>query len=267
MYDPFTKNYPNIAQSFGILGILILSSLLLSPVTFLKAMIGDEAALLLYYLMAIGIPFWIIYSIRKRRSGIHSFNFSIRNKRPVPWIIIGAVTLLTGVIMPIMSSIPMPEAIENAFREANINMTGIFGFITLVLAAPILEELIFRGVMLDGLLKRYSPAKSILVSAIFFGLFHLNPWQFVAGFFAGILAGWVYYKTRSVTYPIIVHASINLTAFIMNSLEIDYGSFEMFGGVKNLILLIACSLLILYLSIYFLRKEFANTKTTVNIKI
>lgn len=46
----------------------------------------------------------------------------------------------------------------------------------MVIAAPVLEELIFRGMMLEGLLKKYSPVTSIIISSILFGVAHLNPW-------------------------------------------------------------------------------------------
>jgi membrane protease YdiL (CAAX protease family) len=59
-----------------------------------------------------------------------------------------------------------------------------------VVVAPILEEIVFRGMLLRGFLKHYSVRKSIIISAIFFGIAHMNPWQFIAGLAAGIVLGW-----------------------------------------------------------------------------
>jgi membrane protease YdiL (CAAX protease family) len=265
MTESTTTNYPNVAQSFGITGIVILGMLLLSPVNLvLNKLIGKEASMLIYYLLAIGIPLWIVYSIRKSKTNCHSFNLTIENKRIIPLVIIGTIALLFGIITPIGNLIPMPESIKKAFMDFG-SQTGIFAFFLMVIAAPILEELIFRGIILDGLLKNYSPTKSILISSLLFGLVHLNTWQFVTGLIIGIFSGWVYYRTRSLSFSIIIHASANLSGFLMRFfIDIDSSMdgtlLYMYGGLTNLILAIVGSVLIVTVCIYFLRKEFERLK-------
>jgi uncharacterized protein len=263
MTESKIKIYPNVAESFGITGIVILGMLLFSPVNLvLNKLIGNEASMLIYYLLAIGIPFWIVYSIKKSKTNYLSFNLTIENKRIIPLIIIGTIALLFGIISPIGNLIPMPESIKKAFMDFG-SQTGIFAFFLMVIAAPILEELIFRGIILDGLLKKYSSTKSILISSLLFGLVHLNPWQFVTGLIIGIFSGWVYYRTRSLSYSIIIHASANLSGFIMRYF-IDFDSFmddtlvEMYGGLSNLIIAIIGSIIIVAVCVYFLRKEFSK---------
>jgi uncharacterized protein len=263
MTESKIKIYPNVAESFGITGIVILGMLLFSPVNLvLNKLIGNEASMLIYYLLAIGIPFWIVYSIKKSKTNYLSFNLTIENKRIIPLIIIGTIALLFGIITPIGNLIPMPESIKKAFMDFG-SQTGIFAFFLMVIAAPILEELIFRGIILDGLLKKYSSTKSILISSLLFGLVHLNPWQFVTGLIIGIFSGWVYYRTRSLSYSIIIHASANLSGFIMRYF-IDFDSFmddtlvEMYGGLSNLIIAIIGSIIIVAVCVYFLRKEFSK---------
>jgi uncharacterized protein len=266
MTEPTTTNYPNVAQSFGITGIVILGMLLLSPVNLvLNKFIGKEASMLIYYLLAIGIPFWIVYSIRKSKTNYHSFNLTIENTRIIPLVIVGTIALLFGIISPIGNLIPMPESIRKAFMDFG-SQTGIFAFFLMVIAAPILEELIFRGIILDGLLKKYSSTKSILISSLLFGLVHLNPWQFVTGLIIGIFSGWVYYRTRSLSFSIIIHAAANLSGFLMRYF-IDNDSFmddtlvEMYGGLTNLILAIIGSIVIVAVCVYLLRKEFSKTES------
>jgi membrane protease YdiL (CAAX protease family) len=141
---------------------------------------------------------------------------------------------------------------------------GLLMFAALVIAAPILEELIFRGIMLDGLLKIYSPVKAIVISSLFFGLIHLNPWQFVGGALVGGFMGWVYYHTRSVLATILIHASFNLTAFSLGyfiDIEVimDLPYAEVLGGMTNYILFIAGSILITLTCVFFLNKEFKES--------
>ena len=85
MIESTTKSYPSVSQSFGITGILILGVLLFSPVDLLlNKFIGKEASMLICYLLSIGIPSWIVYLIRKRKTDAHSFNLTVKNKRIIP---------------------------------------------------------------------------------------------------------------------------------------------------------------------------------------
>jgi membrane protease YdiL (CAAX protease family) len=69
---------------------------------------------------------------------------------------IAVIGLQIGLISPIVDLIPMPESIQKIFLEFS-KQNGPFSFMAVVIAAPIFEELIFRGVILDGLLRNYSP--------------------------------------------------------------------------------------------------------------
>ncbi len=58
MTEPTIKNYPDVAQSFGITGIVILGMLLLIPVNIvLNNLIGKEASMLIYYIFQLGFLF------------------------------------------------------------------------------------------------------------------------------------------------------------------------------------------------------------------
>lgn len=231
----------------------------------LSKIINKEAAKLLYYLFAIGIPFLIVYSIRKRKTGKYSFEIGIKNKRIIPSLILGLIALLLGIIGPIGSLIPMPEIIKEIFRGSR-SQTGVSAFILMVIAAPILEELIFRGIILDGLLSKYTPFKSILISSLLFGLVHLNPWQFVTGFMIGIFMGWVYYNTRSVLPTIIIHAAANLVGFSVRIFADAESSLnntlaDNYGGITNFVLAIIGYVIVVLVCVYYLKKEFIKNGT------
>ncbi len=151
--------------------------------------------------------------------------------------------------------------------------TGPLTFLTMVVAAPIFEELIFRGIILDGLLKRYKPLKSILVSAMLFGLVHLNPWQFVTGFIIGIFCGWVYYNTRSLLACILIHAAANVTGFFMRFIIHDVNSIfdsdpnEMYGGFTNFLIVTGGCIVLALACIWFLNNKFSTGISTEQIEV
>ena len=257
------QNYPSIAQSWGILGIMIASAVLLIPVTLINVPMSVGAITLVGTLLGTGVPCWIVHGIRKKKTNIDSFNLTIENPRIIPLIVLAAIPLNLGIAGPLMDLIPMSDFFRNMMLELGSDQ-GLLMFAALVIAAPILEELIFRGIMLDGLLKIYSPVKAIVISSLFFGLIHLNPWQFVGGALVGGFMGWVYYHTRSVLATILIHASFNLTAFSLGyfiDIEVimDLPYAEVLGGMTNYILFIAGSILITLTCVFLLNKEFKES--------
>jgi membrane protease YdiL (CAAX protease family) len=80
-----------------------------------------------------------------------------------------------------------------------------------VVMAPIFEEIIFRGIIQKGFInKGMKPFSALFISSLVFGLAHGNPWQFVGAVLLGSVLGLVYYKTKSLLMPILLHAFNNL---------------------------------------------------------
>jgi membrane protease YdiL (CAAX protease family) len=75
--------------------------------------------------------------------------------------------------------------------------------------APVVEEMLFRGIILRGFLARYSRAQAIWGSAALFGLAHRNIYQFVAALLIGAVSGWLYERARSLVPCIALHAGYN----------------------------------------------------------
>lgn len=154
----------------------------------------------------------IKYAIRKSndKQGFPvKVNFSKVKTGIVPLLVLGALSTVVP-LSQLSSIIPMPVSVQNAFKLTFTK--DFFSIFTAVLAAPILEEILCRGIILKGLLQNYQPAKAIIVSATFFAAIHLNPWQALPAFFSGLFLGWVYYKTQSVFSGMIIHGTINAAA-------------------------------------------------------
>lgn len=255
------KTYPSIGQSWGIMGIAILSALIFSPLQLaLTHVIGVESAFFLYYVVSMGGAFAFAHFMRKKEIGVTNYHIHSSTPKIIILASIGALALQLGILSPLTSLIPMPDIFMQMMLQIG-NMNGVFGFITLVIAAPILEELIFRGVILDGLLKRYSPVKSIFISSLLFGIVHLNPWQFIAAMGIGVFMGWIYHKTHNLSLTIVIHFVNNLFAFItmqFGNMEEELGkSFvESSGGLTNAILIIVGGILAFTLCTWWLFKTF-----------
>lgn len=253
--------FPGTAESWGILGICIFSMLSFAPVNLLlDNLLGVEISFLVYYLLALGAPFAFAHFMRNKRSIIKDYDFSLSSIKITVLVSISMIALQTAIISPITNSIPMPEFMKEIFLDL-ANRKGVFSFMAIVIAAPVIEELIFRGIMLDGLLRRYSPRKSIVLSSVLFGLCHLNPWQFISATVVGLFSGWVYYKTRKLTLSITIHAVNNGVAFVgMLFMDVEKmmekSLIEMYGGIFNAILITAVAFAASIIGLYLLRKEF-----------
>ncbi len=100
------------------------------------------------------------------------------------------------------------DAVVDSTTELVSTLPPALTFVAVVILAPIIEELIFRKIMIDRL-SRYGESVAIVVSAISFGLFHGNFYQFFYAAMIGLVLGYMYAKTRNILYPIALHAIIN----------------------------------------------------------
>lgn len=87
-------------------------------------------------------------------------------------------------------------------------------FLTVCVLAPIVEELMFRKLMIDRL-SVVGEGPAILFSAVAFGFFHGNIYQIVYATAIGFVYGYVYCKTRKIHYTIILHAIANFLGSIV----------------------------------------------------
>jgi membrane protease YdiL (CAAX protease family) len=83
------------------------------------------------------------------------------------------------------------------------------------IAAPILEELLFRGIVLRRLLAWTPPWAAILVSSALFGMIHMNLFQGLYAFIAGALLAVLYVRTKSLWYPVVGHMAFNITNILL----------------------------------------------------
>jgi uncharacterized protein len=120
----------------------------------------------------------------------------------------GVAAIIAGTASVLERLLPAPSFLEKLILHA-----GPFAVIVL---APLTEEPLHRGLILGGMLKRYSRSKAVVLSALVFGIAHMNPWQFVAAFFLGLFLGWIVAETGSLWLPLLGHALHNATFFLLH---------------------------------------------------
>ena len=122
----------------------------------------------------------------------------------------------------------LPDMMKEEFNEM---AQSLWGIIAIVLVGPIVEELVFREAIIASLLRhRIHRKHAILISALAFGIIHINPAQMVFAFAMGIILGAIYAKTGNIVITSLIHIVNNSLAIIEMKLlgeridEIDYSS-------------------------------------------
>ncbi|PAB56747.1 hypothetical protein CCE28_20540 [Anaeromicrobium sediminis] len=163
---------------------------------------------------------------------------------PLTIIIGSSFIIIVRIENLVLTFIPMKEEIKVLFENlfgGNISLLG--SLIGGVLVASIVEECLFRGIILNGFLKKYDPPKAIFYSTGIFTLFHLNPWQLIAPFTLGIILSICFYKTKSLYVCVYGHSLYNLISILYVRINKNHS----FGKIVNIPLWIYLLAILLFL--------------------
>ena len=123
------------------------------------------------------------------------------------------------VVEPITALLPkMPQWLENVMNQMMEGSPLWATLLSVSVFAPLFEEWLCRGLVLRGLLRKMSPTGAICISAAFFAILHMNPWQAIPAFALGLVFGFVYYKTGSLKLTMLMHCANNTFAVIMSKI-------------------------------------------------
>jgi uncharacterized protein len=101
--------------------------------------------------------------------------------------------------------LPVPEIFRDIFETLMAKQIFPIAVLIIGIIPAFTEELLFRGIILDGLKNNYSKKTAIFVSALLFGIIHLNPWQFVGAFIIGSISAWICIETNTILLSIYMH--------------------------------------------------------------
>jgi uncharacterized protein len=209
------KIYPTIKNSILlcllIIGIQLFLGIIISVLK-LKFFFSDDSTVIgiltiLSSLYSFGITMIIGFKETKRK-----FNEVFKFNKVSVFLWIATVVFITGFTIVTSETdnvlnyfLPPPERFRNLFNTLLAGQPLILSIIAIGIIPAFTEELFFRGLVLDGLKNNYSKRKAIIISALLFGIIHLNPWQFYSGFIFGLIAAWICIETNSILLCIFIH--------------------------------------------------------------
>lgn len=124
--------------------------------------------------------------------------------------------LVISYIVSYLETLSIAES-YNQLIEFSLNGDAIFMILSAGILAPLVEELCFRYWMFD-ICKEKSDTYKIILSALMFGLAHLNIIQSTYAFIMGLILGYTYAKTKNLWCSILIHFSMNMSSVLLEVL-------------------------------------------------
>jgi len=121
--------------------------------------------------------------------------------------------LIGQALMAIVSAL-LGKPMINPVEEVMKGLSTWAIFLTMVIMAPVCEEILFRKILIDRI-RLYGDKAAILVSSVVFALSHGNFYQFFYAFGIGLVFAYIYIKTGRLRYTIIFHMAINFLGSIV----------------------------------------------------
>jgi len=218
--------FPGLGQSIALLVILLVVDIATSLLLDASGLLPDGAKPQAMLLATSAADALVLAGFLGRRRLTWSNALHPAQVRPqslmglltLPLLLVSPALFLASGLMDDMvrAAFPISDRLRQLFDE--LFGGGAASFIAVVLVAPFFEELLFRGIILRGLLARMSAPKAVVVSSLLFGAMHANIYQLVDAGTFGLVLGWLYLRFRSTLPCILLHGVTNALAMLCWSL-------------------------------------------------
>ena len=142
---------------------------------------------------------------------------------------------------------------DTAFVEVSDSITSNPLIVTIICAGiliPIVEEILFRGLIFNRIKCQYNFLAGLLISSLLFGIYHGNIVQGIYATLLGIFLGFAYHKTKSILIPIFIHMGGNTFVSIYGKLG------ENEENIGILVVTVAISIIFALIgTIYFINRK------------
>ena len=230
--DKFTHYVPGIGGMFALLAWLLVGALLGGIVVVILSFalgadfVAEYGALISYPVMF--IPPMVYASNKSATNAMSQPGWKLDSSHFAP---LGAVKcIILALIVTVALSFwtdalvcllpDMPPALKAAMEQLTQGSVWV-NFLSVSIFAPVCEEWLCRGMVLRGLLQgsKIKPVWAIVISAVFFALIHMNPWQAIPAFIMGCIFGLVYYRTGSLKLTMFMHFANNTMALAIGHID------------------------------------------------
>lgn len=123
------------------------------------------------------------------------------------------MTLLLNIFSIFLADLLSNGTATNPINEM-ITEVNFWQVATVVVLAPIVEEIIFRKLLIDRT-RQFGEKLAVFFSAFCFGLFHMNIYQMLYAFAMGLLLAYIYTRSGRIKYTICIHMIFNFCGSVV----------------------------------------------------
>ena len=218
---------------------------------------GVEPELLLLMLAVAAVLTFVATILICHKGFSAPFKWHYSSKQSVE---IFALSLLAMLPLMVFSNsltelLDIPDHMADTFGEMSDNAWALW---VMAFCGPISEEICFRYGVAGSLLEHnsFSPNATIIVSALLFGLIHMNPSQIVGATLLGLYFGWLYVKTNSVKPSLLCHVFNNFIAvLLLQTLSKDFCISQLLPNSLCLYIVVVVSLVVALPMLVYLNKK------------
>ena len=142
------------------------------------------------------------------------------------WFGTGLFGLTAFLLLPLLITIwrmltgAPPDPIDQPILPAEpSSVQVVLGVLAVCVAAPLGEEVFFRGFLFGSLRGRLGFLRAAVISAVVFAIFHVDPLLVVLMLFVGMALAWLYERRRTLVAPIAAHAMFNVIGYTLLLME------------------------------------------------
>lgn len=186
-------------------------NLVFYPHLLLTVYLFGTAGLIVYTLIAKRQNFYVVPRV--------SLSFST--------LLLALLTALSLVVAEDALSLwsPLPVWPEVSFTA--VSTDSFYAIVGTVMISALMEEVLFRGIIMEALLHRYSDSIALLQSTLLFTLAHPDPAQMPGAFLLGLFTGYFYLRTRELSSCFIIHTVLNsVLALLMIDSGVHFAAME-----------------------------------------
>lgn len=180
------------------------------------------------------IIYWIRFAVRKKNflKEVEMKKVPVKSLLPVIILAPSANIVLSMVI----TYFPWPQAWIDAYMANSAPLDGsLMSWLTAVVMAPVLEEIVFRGLVYTRLKKGMPTIVAAIVASLAFGLCHGTAIWIIYATALGLIMTWIFERYQSLAANIVFHLVFNATGLVINmipeSMEIVLWIFAAAGVV------------------------------------
>ena len=182
----------------------------------LATQIMDKAMEMTFWAGIIALViYWIRFAVRKKNFVKEVQIKKIATNGILP-IVVTALSV-NVVVSVVISNLPWPQEWIDAYATNSASLDGsLMSWLAAVVMAPVLEEIVFRGLVYTRLKKGMPAIVAALLASFVFGLCHGTAIWIIYATALGLVMTWVFEKYKSLTASIIFHFSFNAMGLVIN---------------------------------------------------